>query len=323
MISALDKYDFYNKIKKKLTEIGMIVNPYRDIQYGVQFIVFDGDDSALIRIYEGKKGLRIDFSQSDNEAIANKVAMIVEGKIPEKKQKKIVSDIFSDQDTIKLPHDPGALIGVDESGKGDYFGPLCTAGVYASKEDHQLLYDMGVRDSKKLSDFRIIELAEKIKDMLPHSVVIMGNTSYNDVYSKMQNLNHMLAWAHSKVIENVQKQTNAHYALSDQFGNPSLIKNALRSRGIKINLYTRTKAERYITVAAASILARASFIEGLQQIHNQYHFDFPKGCSPAVAKAAYNFVKTHGSDALPHVAKLHFVVTQKIEDQLKKGGLSK
>ena len=205
--------------------------------------------------------------------------------------------------------------GVDESGKGDFFGPLCIAGVYVNEAVINSWKELGMRDSKNISsDKKISELAEKIRKT-PGCVVdtvTIGNEAYNRLYARMRTVNAMLAWGHARVIENLmgkryQMNPPPVRAISDQFAaSKSVIEKALMSAGREIELVQRHKAEEDIAVAAASILARDEFVKGLAKLEKQFGVEFPKGAGANVDKAAKEFFEKFGADELVKVSKLHF-----------------
>ena len=204
------------------------------------------------------------------------------------------------------------IIGIDESGKGDYFGPLVIAGVHINSKQGKLIKELGVKDSKSLSDMQIGLLAQKIKKICEYTIVTIGNEKYNELYSKIDNLNKMLAWGHARAIENMLEKVECNYALSDQFGDEKLIKNALMEKGKNIFLEQRPKAEDNIAVAAASILARNEFISRLKRISRKYDLEFPKGVSNSTVNVGKKFVNLYGRQKLNEVAKIHFKTTKKI-----------
>jgi ribonuclease HIII len=203
-------------------------------------------------------------------------------------------------------------IGIDESGKGDYFGPLVIAAVFVDATTQGELALMQVRDSKKISDGRILEMAPDIKTICPHSVIAIGPQKYNELYAKIKNLNRLLAWGHAKALENLLERVSCERAISDQFGNERLILNVLQEKGRKIVLEQRPKAESDMAVAAASILARAEFLLRLKRLSGEVGTTLPKGASPTVELAARMVIKKHGQDRLGDVAKLHFKTTQAV-----------
>ncbi|TAE75042.1 MAG: ribonuclease HIII [Verrucomicrobia bacterium] len=200
--------------------------------------------------------------------------------------------------------------GIDESGKGDYFGPLVVAGVYTDAGVARALKAAGVMDSKRIaSGRRIRELAEKIRAVpgIATSVVAIGPERYNELFGSFRNLNRLLAWGHAKVIGNLAGQRpDCPRALSDQFARPEVLARALKQQGIGIELEQRTKGESDIAVAAASILARERFIDWIDKTSAAGGVVLPLGASSAVVDAARQVVAKHGVEALGRVAKLHF-----------------
>jgi len=206
-------------------------------------------------------------------------------------------------------------IGVDESGKGDFFGPLCIAGVYINENIVNAWRDSGIRDSKNISsDKKIAELAEKIRKTpgCVVDVVPIGNEAYNRLYTKMQSVNTILAWGHARVIENLLGRKHEMIpppvkAMSDQFAaSKSVIEKALMKAGREINLVQQHRAEEDLAVAAASILARDAFVKGLSKLEKKFEVELPKGASTAVDEAAKKFVTAHGVENLGAIAKMHF-----------------
>ncbi len=200
--------------------------------------------------------------------------------------------------------------GIDESGKGDFFGPLVVAGAYVDADLCRELAAMGVKDSKRItSDPKAITLAAQIKRVLTgrFEILAIGPARYNELYSRFGNLNRMLAWAHAKVIELLcAKVPDCPRALSDQFGNPALIQRELQAKHLGIRLDQRTKAESDLAVAAASILARAEFLQRLDRLGTEVGISLPKGASSAVKAVGIEVASRGGADVLRTVAKAHF-----------------
>ncbi len=203
-------------------------------------------------------------------------------------------------------------IGTDESGKGDYFGPLVAAGVYVPDGQEEVLRELGIRDSKRVSDNRVRELAGSIKLGYPHSIVAIGPEKYNDLYAKLRNLNRLLAWAHSRVIENILQEVPCTLVITDQFGDKLFVQNALMKRGRNIELVQKPKAEEDVAVAAASILARNEFLRRLHFLSQDAGLDLPKGASPKSDEAGIELVRRHGPEVLSRFAKTHFKTTRRI-----------
>jgi ribonuclease HIII len=201
-------------------------------------------------------------------------------------------------------------IGVDESGKGDYFGPLVIAACYVGPEHFAELE--GVKDSKKLTDKQAFSLAGVIRRTCPHAVISIGPHKYNELYAKMRNLNSLLAWGHARAIENVLEQQPAELVISDQFAQPDTVRRRLFEKGRSIRLESVVRAESDLAVAAASVLARAGFLRALEQLSEKHGVQLPKGAGPNVIAAGKQFVEKHGLDHLGEVAKLHFKTTQDV-----------
>ena len=200
--------------------------------------------------------------------------------------------------------------GIDESGKGDFFGPLVIAGAYVDRGIARKLLEAGIQDSKRIgSDARIRALAETIRKETHglHDKVVIGPERYNDLYEKFGNLNSLLGWGHARVIENLlAKKPDCPRALSDKFADARVIEKALLKHGQKIRLEQRTKAESDLAVAAASILAREAFIDWLQQRSKATGVKLGRGVSTEVKDAARKVVEAEGPEGLRQVAKLHF-----------------
>lgn len=208
--------------------------------------------------------------------------------------------------------------GIDESGKGDFFGPLVIAGVFTDAAIARKLMDAGIMDSKRVtSAARIRQLAAAIRATpgCAAEVVSIGPERYNEMHASFGNLNRLLAWGHARVIEKLSAaRPDCPRALSDQFARPEVLQKALREKGLKIQLEQRTKAESDTAVAAASILARERFIDWLDQTSKACGVTLPPGASDAVVQAGREFVTKHGRDALGKVAKLHFRTSSVVLD---------
>lgn len=203
--------------------------------------------------------------------------------------------------TVFIPH-----IGVDESGKGDFFGPLVIAGVLVDEHSAKIFAELGIKDSKKMTDKKILSIEKEIKAAAPHSIISISNKKYNELYANIKNLNKLLAWGHARAIENILENNACVYALSDKFGDESLIKSALMKNGQNIRLEQMVRAESDIAVAAASVLARAAFVQKIQKMEDDFKVKFPKGCAPQVKVAAKEFIDMYGVEKLNEVCKMHF-----------------
>lgn len=208
-----------------------------------------------------------------------------------------------------IPH-----IGSDEAGKGDYFGPLVVAAVFADELALARLPQAGVKDSKRVtSDSRLWELEQAVKQVCPaFEVVVISPGRYNELIVKMRNLNRLLAWGHARAIENVlEQQPTCRLALADQFGDERVLQESLLQRGRAIELVQQHRAEEDPAVAAASVLARAAFLRALNRLSTEAGAKLPKGATHVIP-AAREVYRKGGLELLGRVAKLHFKTTKQV-----------
>jgi ribonuclease HIII len=231
---------------------------------------------------------------------------------------EILGEALIGYEEIHNPEKFTPHFGIDESGKGDFFGPLVIAGVFTDASIARGLIDAGVMDSKRVtSAARIRQLAAAIRATpgCTAEVVSIGPERYNEMHSSFGNLNRLLAWGHARVIEKLAAaRPDCPRALSDQFARPEVLQKALRAKGLSITLDQRTKAESDTAVAAASILARERFIDWLDQTSKACGVTLPPGASDAVVQAGREFVACHGKEALGKVAKVHFRTSSVVLD---------
>ncbi|MEX2244576.1 MAG: ribonuclease HIII [Fimbriimonadaceae bacterium] len=200
-------------------------------------------------------------------------------------------------------------IGVDESGKGDFFGPLVIAACYVAPHHYAELEE--VKDSKKLTDAKATELARVIKKHCPFEIVAVGPAKYNELYAEIKNLNKLLAWGHAQAIQKVLEKQPCGLAISDQFANPAYLHSLLKKKGMDVQLVSVVRAEADLAVAAASVLARAEFLRRLQLLGDEAGIHLPKGAGPMVDQTAARIIQQRGEGALRAVAKLHFKTVEK------------
>jgi ribonuclease HIII len=224
-------------------------------------------------------------------------------------------------EAILNPEATAPHIGVDESGKGDFFGPLVIASAYTDKTLSKAMQEMGVRDSKKItSDAKTLEIARELRRLLGDrfTLISIGPAKYNQLYTRIRSVNSLLAWGHARAIENLlEKVPSCPRAVSDQFGSKEQVKRALLQKGRKIELVQRHRAESDIAVAAASILAREGFLLGLKKLGDQFGIKLPKGASNLVQDAAVELVRKHTPATLTQAAKCHFKTTDTVLGRLE------
>ena len=223
-------------------------------------------------------------------------------------------DRFAEALALHPSPPPPCWIGIDETGKGDYFGPLVVVAAMVDRERLDLIRELGVADSKKLADKRALELAKELKTFVPFAKVVIHPPRYNPLYAKIGNLNKLLAWGHARSLEDLlEAQPHCGYAISDQFARDErVVQRALMERGRQIQFDQRTKAESDPAVAAASILARAEFLWQMRRLEREAGQRLPKGAGPPVLAAARELVAKQGEEVLGRYAKLHFSTTQQI-----------
>jgi ribonuclease HIII len=304
--------DTYNSIKSNLTQKGFNLSEYSAIDYGIQFNIFISDWSGLLRVYQNKKGtIKIDYSQLKNNDKISEIQNLIEGK-------HHVNNLNNLHDAT-IPSLGFPIIGTDESGKGDYFGPLVSAGVYVDENTASRLKSLGIKDSKLLSDSKVLELSQKILNICKgqFSIIEVSPEKYNDLYEQFQkekkNLNTLLAWGHAKAIEEILNKVECKLAIADQFADEKFIISKLQEKGRNLTLTQVHKAEQHIAVAAASVLARARFLMKLKKLSEDIGINLPKGASQSVTACAQKIVNERGKDTLRQVAKLHFKITTNIK----------
>ncbi|MBN1540628.1 ribonuclease HIII [candidate division KSB1 bacterium] len=302
MVAALERV--VAGLSDHLAEEGWSVLHSKEIAYGVQLRLDCGGMQALLRLYHNKKGeVRPDFSQIADRRVATRLAE------------------WLGRDARPAPgavlRVDGDLVGADESGKGDFFGPLVCAAVYVDSRSRDRLLALGIRDSKAVADRPVLRLSREIIDCCPDAYALVELTPvvYNRRYAEVGNLNLLLADCHARAIGEVVAKVRAEQVVVDQFGPAALLEKELKSLEAKIRLIQAPRAESVLAVAAASILARARYLERLMELEQRFQVELPKGASNAVLQAARRFVECYGRDRLAEVAKLHFKTTGRIGKQ--------
>jgi len=279
------------KLRTLLEEVGFEFSPK-------EYMLFFAQKNKLsVAVYE--KGPKVLVQGRDVEEFAQFEL-----------EPKILGEAKLGYEEVHSPEMFEPHFGVDESGKGDFFGPLVIAGVYVDRGIARKLLDAGVVDSKRVSsDARIRALADTIRtsSLGLAETVLIGPAKYNELYEKFGNLNRLLGWGHARVIENLlAKKPACPRSLSDQFADARVINASLLKHGRKITIEQRPRAESDIAVAAASILAREAFINWLERKSKEVGLRLERGVSPSVKESARKLVELNGPGALREVAKVHF-----------------
>lgn len=294
-LKILERYILY------LTKKNFHVSEPTKNEYSYQVFISEDKKKISLHVFFGKKGNKIILQGNKDLNLYKDVDDLIFGE-------KLISN---DKPDFEPSH---PYIGTDESGKGDYFGPLVIAGVYLTPEAGNYLRSLGVRDSKELSDLQIQQLSADIKKVneIIYDVVLISPEKYNELYEKMGNLNRLMGWAHARVIENLLVKCSAEEIISDKFGNEKIILDALQQRGRSIKLNQITKAEKFTAVAAASILARESVVAWFKNQSKKYKIEIPKGSSSEVEKVAKHLFEKYGEDILKKLVKVHFKTSNKV-----------
>ncbi|CVK17784.1 ribonuclease HIII [Sporomusa sphaeroides] len=305
-------------LKEGFAQAGFTITAEKPINYGWQVKVSDGQATVTVNIYNGKKGISIVVGGSGSP-LKTAVEAICAGKTPAAgggagKAQLIAGRPPGFEAVVDFDN---KWIGLDESGKGDFFGPLVVAAVLVDEQTADKLAAVGVKDSKALSDEKNRALAERIREECAHRFVELAwmPAEYNAMYSKFnsagRNLNHFLAFSHARALESLLTQEPAKFAIADQFAHERFIQAELLEKGQEITLIQMHRAERNIAVAAASILARDRFLVSMAELSAQFGISFPKGAVQVVG-VAREFAGKYGKAALNQVCKLHFKTFEQI-----------
>jgi len=216
--------------------------------------------------------------------------------------------------TSKTPTLDARVVGSDESGKGDYFGPLVVAAVAAGPDDVAALLDAGVKDCKQMSDATVLKAAAAIRKLCPHSIQRLMPPEYNAAHEKEGNVALFMSRMHAEAIAEIAE--GCERAIIDQFTFAERLEAALKKAGADLPVEIRPKAEDNLAVAAASVLARAEFLLGLKELGADHGHELPKGAGAPVDRAGREIFQTGGIEELRQIAKVHFKTTRKISERL-------
>jgi ribonuclease HIII len=298
----------FDKIKRRLIVCGFLLSEIKKIQYGLQFKAIFGEEEGIIRIYENKKyGIKIDTSLMKGTNLINKFNACLE-----RKKLNFNPSLFQNlDDTFDF------YIGSDESGKGDYFGPLVVAGVMVSNENLNYLENLGIKDSKLLKEDKVFYLeSEIINSKIPYKRITLLPERYNKIYTdcllKNTNLNDILAKAHCEVDRSFLNANDKFKIVVDKFSINSGMDNMFANfKNVKFLEIERSES-KFLYVAAASILARAKFLREMKRLSKEIGFTLKRG-SVNVGPLAQQIADTYGFEGLKRVAKLHFKITKGIK----------
>ncbi len=301
----------------------MMIKHYEDMkcEKTPPYAIFQVKDyDCVTTLYESGKvmfqGIGADIEASfwtEQERVLNNKIIDTSSKDKEKKEKdkKDEHKVFINESSV----------GSDEVGTGDYFGPLVVTASFVSKENISFMQDLGVRDSKKLTDDKIIQIAPKLIKKIPHTTIVLSNKEYNDYHSTDVNMNKIKAILHNKCLLSVIKKDNVSYSkiVVDQFEpEKSYYAHIAKVPERVTNITFMTKAEdQCMSVAASSIISRYIFLKEMKKLSERFGIEMPLGASSMVDEVGATLVTKHGKDILKEIAKLNFKNTEKIEEIIK------
>ncbi len=293
------------KIIDDALSAGLILSEEKEIPYGLKLVFSKNDSIITLNIYYSKKkGVSLVVAAS----LTNPLRATLE---------KIIKQVPRAINPPLAEHTWQLWGGTDESGKGDFFGPLVVAGFVADANIKDELVKLGVKDSKNLNDKEISKIARHLHQTYPDRIelLLLKPPKYNELYAQFKaqgkNLNQLLAWMHGRVILNMANKHKFEGIIVDKFAAEHNVINSIKGLD-KINIVQKTKAESDIAVAAASIIARFHFVRQIAELSHAYQMDFPKGASAQVKKAALAFKQKYAAEQITNVAKVHFKTWQEL-----------
>ena len=302
-----------NDTKKLMNEF------YKDIKRDKTppYAVFQADTGdTIVTLYESGKamfqGVSADIEAGMWESIRKDKDNI--DYFVDTKEVNIKKDI-----EIEIPSDISS-VGSDEVGTGDYYGPIVVTASFVSKENIPFLTELGVRDSKKLSDEQILKIVPKIIKKIPYKTIMLSNKEYNDNYGKNMNMNKIKAVLHNKVLTEMVKDNDYDYIVVDQFEPEKSYYNHLSDVPNPLKGITFiTKAEdKCLSVAVSSLISRYIFIKEMDKLGDKYGIFLPKGANYYVEDVGIKLVNKYGEKILHDIAKLNFSNTDRILKEVRK-----
>lgn len=303
-----------NKTKEMMTEFYLDTKREKTPQYAI-FQADDGD--TVVTLYESGKavfqGNDADIASEywiETEKINSGTAIVTNSETKKKEtittEKKSENNIYHNINSV----------GSDEVGTGDYFGPIVVTSCYVTKEDVSFLDELGVMDSKKITDDKILKIAPIIAKRIKYKSIILNNSDYNKFHNNNFNMNKIKAILHNKVLYQMIKEENPKYdyIIVDEFAKEHRYYEYIKeSTEIQRNITFMTKAEdKCLSVACASIISRYLFLKEFDKISDSLHIPLPKGANQEVDKIGMEIVEKYGKEKLSEVAKLNFMNTNRI-----------
>ena len=319
----IDFSSYLENIRQKLCTLPDVVVKEKDLPYGRQFQTVRGNEKVVLSVYKGKKGISTVWGGQEGGLMNSAMAAISSSGVKESAETNIINNESNKiENSISLLENcagfNGVWVGSDESGKGDFFGPLVVAAVLVDKDIAKSLLAIGVKDCKTLTDKEVLRQAPLIKKSPAINVVLalkpeMYNFRYEQMKNEKKNLNHLLASGHITALSQVIKQRpECNYALVDQFSANSGIGEALENEFPGLNVVEQKRAEADVAVAAASVLARAKFLEVMDELATIAGRVLPKGGGDLTTNVAREIKAVYGAAFLDKLVKKHFANYKKI-----------
>lgn len=312
----MNDFDQYIKwLQEKFGNLNLDELKLKDINYGKQLLLLRQKEKVVLSVYNGKKGRKMVWGGSPS-ILQDEAMALVNGYSNKNTFANSQTTYTSNTHKISLLEDiPGfdyLWVGSDESGKGDFFGPLVVASVMVDKLIALQLMAIGIKDSKMLNDTKICELAAIIERLAPIHVVLalkpeMYNLRYQQLKAKKQNLNHLLANGHTAVLTKaLGENSKCKFALVDRFTLKNDIATKIQEQYPLVKVVQQPKAEADIAVAAASILARAKFVKIMDDLSLSAGIELPKGGGKNATDCAQKILVEKGEATLKKFVKIHF-----------------
>lgn len=282
-----------NKLKNQLQSEGFIVDEPTKKQYNFEVNISRGKDKIKLMVYFGKKGIKTVLQGNPNSEFYKQLDSQLNLKL------NFHSEELSE---------PESYIGSDESGKGDFFGPLVVSAFAIDDATKERLKFLNIKDSKEIFDYEIrktaTELTKRFSDRI--AIVKIHPKKYNELYDSFKNLNSILIWAHIKAIEELQRKFHYNHIVIDKFCAEDLIRTELNKKINNYDLILTENAERFTGVAAASIIARSRVLSWFKKKSAELKIELPLGASEKVNDVASHIKNKFGNDVLTELVKLQF-----------------
>ena len=304
----------YALIKNTLIKNGYKVNPYIEKNNTLHFMVFLEQESGSIQLLHNKNGPDYDLSDIHSPPLKNHIQTLIQPHFKSLGKLLTFDPANHKQNLSPQPpqKEPVELIGILTLGKENYFGPLITSAIYVKKSSRNQLKQFELEDYINWPDHKFHYIAKLISDACEHSSIIMFNDSYNQIFEKIQNIHHIIAWSQFKVIENLRRQIKASHVVSTNFGNKAIIDATLLSKGYDMILYQKNTNPLPLPIIAAYITAKSQLLKEFKKMKKSFNIPFQEGNDSTTLTTGKKLFAKYGKDIFNDVAKLHFPTTNSI-----------